>query len=223
MTKLISRQNELDYAGFFTSPAFALWKGGIDVIEGVYKTFTSYNVSLADISLDNLSSDSASQGLKVDLNELGDYRFGFEQVEWTASDIDDSNLIRIPEVLKGGEDWLRTIVPDLSFNLHVLSRYSHNTLSEGTSREFLRKFSYLDIPGVGSNLGSGVIFHWELPEPGWRMNITLDHSNLVTDGLFIEQEITAAVDDIDYTKVLITSQKILTSALAKIDLEFDGE
>jgi hypothetical protein len=221
MRKLIIQQEEITYTGFFSSPAFALWGGGVRLIEGLYKAFNDYGVSLGDISIDPSVSDASSQSIKVDLGRLGDYRFGFEQVEWIANDIGNADLSRIPEVLHHGEEWLRSAVPDFTFKLHGINRNNHNLLSEGTSQDFLSKFSTVDIPGVGISIGTGLIFHWELPEQGWRMNLTIDHSNLFTDGLFIEQDVLVLSDKIDYTKIIVSSQDLLRDTITKLGFEFE--
>lgn len=222
MRKLIIQQDEISYSGFFSSPAFALWGEGVRILEGLYKAFIDYELSLSNISLDLSSTDSTSHGVKVDLNELGDYKFGFEQVEWTATDIGD-DLIRIPEVLQHGEEWLRSVVPDFAFKLHVLDYHNHSLLSDGASEDFLSGLSNVDIPDVGISRGNGLIFHWELPEQGWRMNLTIDHSNLIPNGLFIEQEVIAQTDKIDYTRMIITSNTLLKNILTKIGLELENK
>src|SRR5207237_3336685 len=102
MRKLVIHEDQTTYAGNFSSPAFALWGAGARIIEGLYRAFTDYGVGLNDISLDT-SPDSTSLGVKVDLGKLGDYKFSFEQVEWTMSGINDEDLSRIPEVLRNGD------------------------------------------------------------------------------------------------------------------------
>jgi hypothetical protein len=223
MRKLVIQQEETTYTGYFSSPAFALWGGGVRIIEGLYKAFTEYGISLGDIIIDPSVSDSSSQGIRVDLSGLGDYKFGFEQVEWIASDIGAADLTRIPEVLQHGEEWLRSAISDFTFKLHNINRYNHNLFIEGTSQDFLSEFSKVDIPGVGTSLGTGLIFHWELPEEGWRMNLTIDHSNLYTGGLFIEQDVLVLSDKIDYTRMIVSSRDLLRETIAKVGLEFEDD
>lgn len=193
------------------------------MVEGIYRAFNDYGVGLEDIKLDS-SLDYSSFGVNVDLSQLGDYKFGFEHVEWSVSGISDEDVVRIPDVLSRGEGWLRSIIPNFAFKQHGFNYYCHSLLSEGTSQEFLREFSKMDIPGVGENLGSGLIFHWLLPEQGWRMNLTIDHSNLFPPhGLFIEQDIIADSDNIDYVNLIVSSQALLRDILAKVGLEFESE
>jgi hypothetical protein len=222
MRTLSTQEDTISYTGFFFSPAFALWADGLRVIEGLYRTFNDYGVGLNDIKAD-VTPDSSSAGINVDLNDLGDYKLGFEQVEWTMGGISDENFARVPELLSRGEGWLRSVVPNFAFKLHEVNYYSHNLLSEGTSQDFLREFSNVDIPDVGTSLGNGLIFHWELPEDGWRMNLTIDHSNLHVGGLFLEQEIFAPSDKVDYETLIVSGRKLLQDALNKIGLEFEDE
>jgi hypothetical protein len=221
MPRLTIQEDTNSYTGFFLSPAFALWGEGLRLIEGLYRTFNDYGAGLNDIKAD-ATSDSSSSGVNVDLGSLGDYKLGFEQVEWTVNNIDDEDFARVPAMLSRGDVWLRSVVPDFGFKLHGFNYYSHNLLSDVTSQDFLRKFSSADIHGVGTSLGNGLIFHWELPEDGWRMNLTIDHSNIHVGGLFLEQDVYALSDKIDYENLVISSRKLLRDTLAKIDLEFEG-
>jgi hypothetical protein len=222
MRRLITQEDTTGYAGFFLHPAFALWSGGVRIIEGLYHTFNEYGAGLDDIKLET-TPESSSPVVKVDLGDLGDYKVSFEQVEWEVSNIDGEDFARVPEILGRGEKWLRSITPDFAFKLHGLTYYSHNLLSEGTSGDLLRGVSNVDIPDVGASLGTGLMFHWQLPKEGWRMNLIVDHSNLYTDGLFLEQEVFVLSDEIDYTKLVISSRKLLADALTKIGLEFGSD
>jgi hypothetical protein len=222
MRRLITQEDTNSYDGFFLRPAFALWTEGVKIIEGLYRTFNDYEVGLTDIKADAFP-DSSSPGINVDLHGLGDYKLGFEQVEWTMSNISDEDFARVPKVLSRGEEWIRSVVPDFAFKLHEFNYYSHSLLSEGTSQDFFREFSKVDIPDVGVSLGSGLIFHWELPEEGWRMNLTIDHSNIYVGGLFLEQEVFVSSDKVEYTKLITSSQRLLEDALAKIGLKYGGK
>lgn len=222
MRKLIIQQDDASYTGIFSSPAFAFLGQGAKLVEGLYRAFTDYGITLSNISLDS-SPDLSAPVMKVDLNELGDYEFSFEKIEWTMSNISEDSLTRAPEILRHGEEWLRSASPDFTFQGHIFNYYSHNLLSEGTSQDFLRESSKVDIPDVGESLGNGLILHWELPEQGWQMNLTIDHSKAFLGGLFIDQDVIVKSDQVDYEKLLATSRELFKNTLGKVGLEFDNE
>ena len=222
MRKLIIQQNDVSYTGIFSDPAFAFLGQGAKLIEGLYQLFKDYGITLNNISLDS-SPDLSSPVMKVDLNELGDYEFGFEKIEWTMSNIEDDSLTCIPVVLNRGEEWLRSAIPGFTFQGHVFNYYNHSLLSEGDSQDFLREFSKVDIPEVGVSLGNGLILHWELPEQGWQMNLTIDHSNIFPGGLFIDQDVIVRSDHVDYEKLIATSQELFKNTLGRIGLELNNE
>ncbi len=222
MRRLDVHEDHTSYAGLFSGPAFKFWSLGMIMLERVYLLFNEYGVGVNDIKIDATSPDS-SPTLNIDLGDLGDYKFGLEQVEWEMSNLDDDDLVRVPEVLSRGVSWLCSTNPGLTLKEHNFNYFSHNKLSGLTSQEFLREFHNVDISGVGKSLGSGLIYHWELPEKSWRMSLTIDHSNVVEDGLFIYQDILVSGEQIDYTELVISSRKLLKETLAKIGLEFEDK
>ena len=215
--------NEFSYVGNFSRPALSLWSEGAKIFDGLLTAFAPYELELADIRVDVATQSPAGQIVTADLDWLGRYRFKFDGVECIARDLDEEGISSFPSVLQRGDDWLRSAVPDLEFKSHTLAHTSHSILSEGTSQEYLSSFPGRDIPGIGTNLGSGIFYHWDVPSMDWRVHLVIDHSLSVKDGIFVQMAIEVNTNKINFETVAIRGRALLESALGKIGLEFEKE
>jgi hypothetical protein len=223
MITLTVNQNQTDYIGLLEKPAFSLMGEGRQIIEGLYHAFSGYQVALTDFRLEEVVTTPSSFGVNVYLRSLGSYRCRFDRVEWTATNFVDGDLSKFPEILKLGEDWLRSAVPDISFKSHTFFYTGHCQLSEGTSQSFLLGLPCKDIIVMGQDLGGGIIHNWRDPGIGGRFQLLIDHSLSIKDGLFIQLMALIEGDRVDYSAITATGQASLKEALRKIGLQLETE
>ncbi len=221
MRTLVVQQNQVDYIGVFAHPALSLWGEGRTILSGLSKALEGYySGSLSAFSILGQPDVPASQAVVVRLSAQANYRFKFEQVEASLFNFSDAELSALPSVLKRGDEWLRAAVPQLAYKSHVFAYMSHSTILEGNSTEYLRALSPTLLEGVGKNLGSGIIFHADIPERNWRIQLALDHSLAIADGLFVQMQLITTVDQIDYKETLSAGRSILETSLARLGLKF---
>jgi hypothetical protein len=96
-------------------------------------------------------------------------------------------------------------------------------LSNGTASEFLSSFQSTDISGVGKSLGNGLLYHWSVIEPIGFLHLHIDHSNTITNGLFVEIKFETDVDRINYEQMASLCRQKAEGALAQLGLEFEKE
>lgn len=221
MPKLLVQRNQLEYVGFFSEPALGLWGEGAKILQGMFSAFSPYHISLSDLRNESSSLHPSDQVVTVKFGAIGEYRFKFDRVELTLLNFNKSSLSEVPKLLIAGDEWLRAVVPGFTFSSHFFSSLSHSELDHGTSQEFLRGLSSVDIPGVGVSKGSGIIFHWDLQEQGWRVQFTIDHSLSVDDGLFVNYLIRPSGDRIDYVEFVVQGTQLFERLLSEIGLEAD--
>jgi hypothetical protein len=219
MSKLIVKQNQLDYVGVFSHPAFSLYGNSSKLLEGVYTTFAPYQVALTDIREDSPYGRPSELALTVSFGRSSFFRLRLDRIEFTVYNFTSEDLQVFPQILRSSDDWLRSMISSFSWDSHFFGSTSHNGLSEGTSREYLRGLSSLDIPGIGISEGSGVIYHWEVPSEDWRVQLLIDHSTSVPSGLFINFILRPTPDKIDYEQVTLKGFDLFKRALASIGLE----
>lgn len=219
MSKLIVKQNQLDYVGVFSHPAFPLYGSGPKLLEGLYTAFAPYQVTLSDIRDDSSYGRPSELSLTVSFGLSGIFKLKLDRVEFTVYNFTAEDLQVFPQILRSSDEWLRSAISNFSWRSHLFGSMSHNGLSDGTSEEYLRGLSSLDIPSIGTSEGSGVIYHWKLPAEDWRVQLLIDHSTSVPSGLFINFLLRPATDRIDYEQVAIQGFDIFKRALAIIGLE----
>lgn len=149
------------------------------------------------------------------------YKFQLDRIESTLSNFNREDLAVFPEILQEGTNWLRTAIPDFSFQAHLFTYFGHNKLSQGTSKEVLEALPTISLAEIGESEGNGIIFHWAMPERKWRIQLMIDHSLTVPSGLFIQFLLFAPGDAIDYSETAVSGRGIMESALNKIGLEID--
>src|SRR5919108_456184 len=99
MRKLIIQQNQVNYVGLFSKPAFSLWGNGARILEELYKAFSPYKVSLADFRQDYLSPVISDTSVTVFLGSNGNYKFKFDRVEVLLSNFTEQELTNFPDAL----------------------------------------------------------------------------------------------------------------------------
>lgn len=220
MPKLIAHQVQVNYVGVFSKPALSSWGQGGTILGGLYEAFRPYNITIGDMRYESLSPNLADSILTVFLfNYSANYKFKWDRVEAVFNDLTEEQFLTIPEVLKRGDDWIRTLEPDFSLQSHLLTHTSHNQLSEGTAKDFLKTLSNLDIPDVGNNEGNGITFHWDIPERNWKFHLSIDLSFQVTNGLFLQFLIRIPSDRIDHVDNFQAGLALARGVLAKVGLE----
>ena len=223
MITLSIEQNQASYLGLFASPAFGLWKDRERFIENLYQLFSAYDVSLSDLRFESLGRSPGGEAVTVDVGNLGIYRLRYDRVEWVLDDFAEMDLARVPMMLQSVDNWLRSNVKGFAFKTQVLAYLNHSNLSDGKARDYLLKFSDRDIPGIEQSLGSGIVYNWQDSELDGRVQLMVDHSSIVSDGLFVQFILSADIDDLEFPKTVDIARSRIEFALAQIGLELEQE
>ena len=220
MRTLAVQHNQLEYVGVFAQPALSLWGDGKAILDGLFRTFEGYHSGLNALRTIGEADAPATQGVAVSLGERGNYRFKFERIEASLFNFSDEQIAVFAQVLERGDKWVRRSVPGLVYKSHLFTYASHSALSEGTSKDYLRSLSTLQLKGIGQNLGSGVIFHADVPDRQWTVQLAIDHSLSITDGLYVQMYVFVAGDVVNYAETLSKGRNILDSSLEQLGLTF---
>lgn len=223
MITLSSDQNQVSYIGLFSRPVFALWKDRMDLTEQAYEIFSPYETTLLDMRFESFGRSPGEEAFVITLRDLGSITLRFDRLEWTLEDFNDEDLALAPEMLQRLDNSLRSSVEGLEFKNHVFIYFSHSKLSEGTARDYLLSFPNRELPGIEQNLGSGIIYNWVDAEIGGRVQLLIDHSNVVADGLLLQFSILMNNNDIDFRSVIEKARNRLEYALRIIGLEIEQE
>jgi len=219
MIGLVIEQNQVSYTGNYAKPPFKLWGQGGTILSGLCDAFGSFNVTLAHLRVEGAGSQSPlDQAVNVAFGTKGIYRFRFDKVESTFVNFTDEDLDMLPGILAAGEDWLRKAVPELRFQSHQIQYGSHSRPSEGTIDELLQRVVKTDLEIPGGSLKAGVILKWIEPENGWVVQMTLDYSQFVENGLFLWFGITISADRLNFREVAAGARSLLDNRLGQLGL-----
>jgi hypothetical protein len=221
MLRLLTQQNVAEYKGAFTRPPFSLWGDGRTLLEGLHGTFSEFRVSLKDFRVEGTAEDPSSQTVKIYLGSTGQFLFSFDRIEAVVANGTAEEIKRLPSIIENGAAWLREAVQAFTFQSHLFSYTAHCSLSEGTSEMFLGGLPTPQLPGLGTPRGSGVIFHADDAVRARRFQLTLDHSLLVENGLFLQVSVLALEDRVDYSVLMTETESLLRDSLATLGLSLD--
>jgi hypothetical protein len=219
MLSLEVYQDQLEYVGLFAAPVFGLLSQREKVVSGLYYAFLGLHSGLADFQVEGEGAGGLAETIAVNLTDRGTYRFSSERVEWTfsgpggRSELDGS-------VLDRGNAWLRSTVPSVAFKEHFYTYFAHAWVIGGSAREFLIGLNSPHLHGFGENQGTGLIFHADFPDHGWSVQITIDHSNVAADGLFVQILAVVSADQVDHQQTAKGVDRLLRDSLERLGLMF---
>jgi hypothetical protein len=218
MVRLVVQQNETQYVGAFARPPFSLWGDGKALLEGLHDAFTDFRVTLKDFRVDGTPDDPVSQTVKVFIGPRGQYRFRFDRVEATMTNSSLDELRLLPSLLGSGASWLREVVQGFKFQSHLFSYGAHYTVLDGTAETYLNGLSTNSLPPLGTAKGTGVIFHADNQKRAWRLQLTVDHSLLIDNGLFIQFALFVMQDELNYEELFREAETILRDSFTSLNL-----
>lgn len=215
MRSITVHQDQLEYVGLFATPAFGLLAQPDKVVSGLYYAFLGLHSGLSGFEIENPEAALIHE-ISVGLIQRGTYRFTPERIEWTYPGAGSSELDAT--VLARGEAWLRSAVPELKFQHHYYTYFAHCSINDGSARDFLISLKSPHIAGFGENQGTGLIFHAGFPENGWVVQITVDHSNVVPGGLFVQCVTAITADPVQHQEIVRHIDVLFHQALTSLGL-----
>jgi hypothetical protein len=212
-------QDQLEYVGLFATPAFGLRSGSSTVVSGLYHAFLGMHSGLAAFQTESNPGIPLVETIVVNLTDRGTYRLNSERIEWTfpaagALELDASVLAR-------GDAWLRSTLPTLTFQHHYYTYFAHTWVVGGSAKEFLISLGSPQLEGVGENQGTGLIFHVNFPDYGWSLQITVDHSHVLAEGLFVQAVATVVADRVNHQQTVSGVDRLLRESLARLGLQLE--
>jgi hypothetical protein len=218
MHELEIRSNQIDYVGLLAQPAFSLWGEGKILLAALYAAFEPFNVKLSDFTGTAENANLADQEVSIRLGSGAVFRFRFDKVEARLANYREDELLRFPDIVHRGVLGLREAATDFTFASHFLAHASHSVIPGVTSREYLKALTHQADLKIGESAGHGYIFHFDVKERGWRVQLTLDHSLSVPDGIYIAFTVLVASDRLDYQRTFVDARELFNRCLSNVGL-----
>lgn len=218
MHNLEVHRSQVDYLGLLAQPSFSLWGEGKILLASLYAAYQPYGVRLADISTNQDLQTMADSEVSIQLGGRSVFRFKFDRVEARLSNYTEEDLQRFPDAISRGVNAIRQAASDFTLASHLLSHFSHSAITGVTSRDYLRGLAPQPDLRIGESRGHGFIFHYDTVDPAWQVQLTLDHSLSIPDGLFINYTVLIVAGEIDYQQTLVAARDLLEQSLAQLGL-----
>lgn len=223
MHQLEIKQNQLGYTGFLARPMLDFLQHLNEPAKALLDAFEPFGFGLESMqTLTNVQAVN-QQAIVFNFGWQGTYTFKLDRVEATFWNLDDSALQRSSEVLLAADRSLRKHAQDFQVKRHQLVYSAHGLVKPGHVGEILGAFVTPQPKAGGISMGSGVIFHWDVPDKKWITQLTLDRSLVFKEGLFLLLSIEIAADHIDFPTALVEGRQYLLSILREIGLELTNE
>ena len=131
----------------------------------------------------------------------------------------ERDLAQIPEILVAADTWAKSATAEFSYSSRACKFSGHYRLEEATSVDFLTTASDLSLSLLGKNRGTGLSFVGDLEDGVTRLQLTVDHSIVTDDGLFVEFNWITLDESMGYASIMEQGRKTLESALRELGLE----
>jgi hypothetical protein len=185
--KIKVQRSDLSFEVGFPQPEFGLLREVSTVLQHVYTRLQPHGLKLADIRVERGTGDVADYHL---LCRLFDYvmtiRIRVDRIEVICSTLPN------PEALQKYKaatlDLLRAIKDvksDVSYRAFAMAVNIHAKLEGQSVREYLSSFVSNIPKGLGAPAGNGVAFYFSPEGDRTLATLTLEHSAVVADALFV--------------------------------------
>jgi hypothetical protein len=223
MANAVLHRNQFDYAGVLARPPLSLWGDGRQILSTLYDAFSDKASSLEDYQIEGEQSLPATQGVRVSLGARQSFRFGFTRIEARLTDFRPEEVDSFFDTVRRGVEGLVKLTSEVGFQSHLLLYGAHLTLVRSTSTDFLRGLTNKSLAGLGTDRGTGLIFHADVPDTPLQVQLTVDHSLLVANGLFIQLALSVATGKMDVEATRRTFETLLLERTwSGLGLQFEG-
>jgi len=223
MRQLEIKRNEIGYTGSMAYPMLDFLQHLNAPAKALLEAFEPFGFGLESMQLLTASQAVSQQAILFNFGWQGTYTFKLDRVEATFWDLDESALQRSFEVLLAADRSLRKHAQGFQIKRHQLVYSAHGLVQPGHAGEILGSFVTPQPKAGGVSAGTGVIFHWDVPDKKWITQLTLDRSMAFKDGLFLLLSIESSADNMNLPMALVEGRQYLSSILRELGLELAGE
>lgn len=216
-------RNEISYTGSLAQPLLNYLQQMNEPAKALLEAFEPFGFGFE--SMQALASAQAinQQGLLFTFGWQGTYTFKLDRVEAMFWNLDESGFKRGAEILMAADRTLRKYAQGFQMKRHQFIHSAHGLLQPGQVADVLDPLIKMYPRSGGVSKGTGVIFHWDVPDKHWTTQLTLDRSVFYEDGLFLLLSIECFSDNLDLPAVLIEGRQYLIAVLQEIGVELAGE
>jgi len=218
--ELLVQQSQLAHTGVFSRPLFELWGEGKTILRGLFEALSPFGATLPDLHIQPVLATPADPAITVNIGTSGILTFKLDRTESSFFNFTDESLRNIPKILKSSTMWIRSAVPSFRFSSHQFVYSSHSRIGKSTVEKVLGSAGMKSLKSGGLDKGTGVIFHWSVPERNWTTQLVLDRSVVLEGGLYMMFTLMVVGDDMDYDSLGRDGRTYLDGLLSELGIKF---
>lgn len=221
MVKLTPLENHLAYAGAFESPVMELWGAAGPILEGLLDALAEFGTQLNDMEVITSPARPLDYSVTFNFGPRARVELKLGGISAQVSNLVDEEVTTLASILAAAEGWLKSGVlsPAPKLSSHVATYSGHFDMEGTTASEFLAARSDLALDCLGRNRGSGIVYHGDLVEGKKRVQLSVDHSLVTEEALFLQFVMVTSEDAVDYGNFFADGQDLVVDALRELGLE----
>jgi hypothetical protein len=217
MRRMEIERDQLDYVGLLAAPAFHLFSSPQTLASGLYYAFLGLHSGTESLSLEGDLKQPLNWSCGITLSTQETYRLSLQRVEWTRPgawswELNAGSLGR-------GDTWLRTGVSGALLQSHYFTYSAHLRVEEGNAYDVLTALRTPLLPGFVESYATGAVFHVHLSPQQWDVQFTVDYSQWLAGGIFVQMIVVLQQDVIEYSQIGLSLLKVLHRLLAAAGIE----
>jgi len=210
---------DLVFEAAFPAPVFSLFRDPAGLLERLYARLASYGLGLNDLRVERGTGQALDLHILVYLfNYTTTLRVRVDRVEVVCSELPREDVERITAAIIDALSGVREYRSDLSFATFAVVVNLHGTTQGQAARDYLAQFVTRIPTDLGALLGTGVVFYFGPRENRLLVNVTVDRSAVITDGLFVRVHGVWDGRRIEATALPQTMEALVRESLAGIGL-----
>ena len=191
VAKFVVKQGEATFEARFVSPAFGLLQ---PVHEGLYQNMlgqlATHGLRLNDIRFESAPAILAEAHSSYSINTLGVWvRVWLDRLEISFFDLARVTQEQILEISGAALDAVQQTVADLAIDTYTLALSMHGSFQDVSLSQFVAQYVKPAPEGLGSMLGSGVVYYLGPEEERRSASFVIDMSAVVSDAVFIRTSV----------------------------------
>ncbi len=224
MKKFVVKHSDALFAAHYIFPAFALINTAPSLHQNMLRNLRQYGLTIQEIRIEGGHPNLADAHVTYSFNALNMLiTVWLERVEVLCSDLRRARQEQVLEMAMAALESLHSTVPELQIETYTATLNLHGIPSDTESAQFITPYVHSAPEGLGTVLGSGVVYYFGPEAERRSASLVMDMSAVIPEAVFIKMSV--VFDGTKLTREQIPSaiRDYLSQMLTSLHLEPDWE
>jgi hypothetical protein len=225
VAKFVVKQGEATFEARFVSPAFRLLQ---PVHEGLHQNMlgqlATHGLRLNDIRFESVPAALAEAHSSYSINALAVLvRVWLDRLEISYLDLARVTQKQILEIAGDALKAVQQTVADMTIDTYTLALAMHGAFQDVSLSQFVAQYVKPAPEGLGSVLGSGVVYYLGPEEERRSASFVIDMSAVVSDAAFIRTSVILEGTAVAMSNAASMVRDAVFKILSAVDIEINEE